>query len=248
MQGTLSDVPGVNATVQLRYSIGAVPDSWVLTEDKVPESTLHHDVAQRLELVLSAWAERTPRPVRIAGNLAVRWIETAPRVGIDPDVCVLEPAPPERDVTSLRLWQPGHVAPPLCFEIVSANHPHKDYREIQDRYAAMGTSELIVFDPLLVGPEALGGPVPLQKWSRKGDLFEREAFGNAPVYSTVLGAWVLPRGERLHIADDREGTLLWRTAEEHARSLMRRERAQKERERALRVELQRELDALRSKR
>lgn len=240
MQGTLHDVPGVNATVQLRYSIGAVPESWVLTEDAVPESTLHHDVAHRLELVLRAWAERVPRSVRIASNLAVRWMERDPRIGIDPDVCVLEPAPPERDIGSLRLWQPGHVAPPLCFEIVSANHPHKDYRDIQDRYAAMGTRELIVFDPLRVGPEALGGPVALQKWTRKDGLFEREAFGDAPVYSAVLDAWVLPTDERLVIAEDREGRLAWQTEAERATALA-------ESERARRLELERELAALRAK-
>jgi hypothetical protein len=188
MQGTLHDVLAANTTVQLRYSLGAVPESWVLTEDKVPESTLHDQVAQRIKLLLEAWAARTSRSVRIARNLAVRWLEPNPRIGIDPDVCVLEPAPEGRDITSLRLWQPGHVAPPLCFEIVSANHPHKDYREIQDRYAAMGTGELIVFDPLLVGPKALGGPALLQKWHRRDGVFEREAFGNEPVYSAVLGA------------------------------------------------------------
>lgn len=247
MQGTLHDVSGVNATVQLRYSVGVVPDSWVLTEDKVPESTVHNDVAKRLELLLDAWAARTPRSVRIARNLAVRFIEKAPRIGIDPDVCVLEPAPAEHDITSLRLWHPGHVAPRLCFEIVSANHPHKDYREIQDRYAAMGTSELIVFDPQLVGPEALGGPVPLQKWVRTGSLFEREAFGDAPVYSAVLSAWVIARGERLVIADDRAGASAWHTEAELAKSSARKERAEKERERALRLELEREIAELRAK-
>jgi hypothetical protein len=33
-----------------------------------------------------------------ASDLAVRWIEEAPRIGIDPNVCVLEPAPPDGEV------------------------------------------------------------------------------------------------------------------------------------------------------
>lgn len=233
MQGTLPAMKGAT-TVQVRYSLGAVPESWVLTEDKVSEATLHDRVAQRLKLLLEEWAGRTERSVRIARNLAVRFIEADPRIGIDPDVCVLEPAPAERDIRSLRLWQPGHLAPPLCFEIVSANHPHKDYREIQDPYAALGATELIVFDPELVGPRSLGGPMPLQKWCRRDGLFERVAFGADPVYSAVLDAWVHARGEHLDIADDREGTLIWQT--------------EAERERALREDLERELAELRAQR
>jgi hypothetical protein len=239
---------GASTIVQLRYSLGAVPDSWVLTEGTVPESTLHDRVALRLQLLLDAWAERIPRSVRIARNLAVRFIEQDPRIGIDPDVCVIEPAPSEPNIRSLRLWQPGHAAPALCFEIVSANHPHKDYREIQDPYAALGATELIVFDPELVGPKSLGGPVPLQKWCRRGGLFERESFGEEPVHSAVLDAWVLAKGERLDIADDREGTRVWQTEAERERAEKERERAEKERERARREALEREVAELRGQR
>jgi hypothetical protein len=248
MQGTLHDVPSTNTTVQLRYSLGAVSDSWVLTEGNVPESTLHDRVAQRLKLLLEAWAARTHRSVGIARNLAVRWLERDPRVGIDPDVCVLEPAPEGGDITSLWLWQPGHVAPPLCFEIVSANHPHKDYREIQDRYAAMGTTELIVFDPLLAGPKALGGPVMLQRWVRHGGLFERDEFGDDPVHSAVLGAWLLGKGDRLDIFDVRQGSRVWQTEAEQTATVALAEREEKERERALRQGLEREIADLRAKR
>jgi hypothetical protein len=96
----------------------------------------------------------------------------------------------------------------------------------------MGTTELIVFDPELAGPRALGGPVPLQQWCRRDGLFERVAFGAEPVYSTVLDAWVIARGERLDIADDREGALVWQT--------------EAERERARREALEREVAELRA--
>lgn len=235
MQDTLTTMQRAATTVQLRYPVNAVPESWVLTEDKVAESTLHDEVAEGLKLVLKAWTSQTTRSVRIARNLAVRWLEANPRIGIDPDVCVLEPAPPERRLSSLRLWLPGHTAPRLCFEIVSENHPHKDYRDIQDRYAAMGSEELVVFDPSRVGPASLGGPVLLQKWRRRGDLFEREAFGDEPVFSDILGAWMLPREEQLVIADDQEGKQPWLTEaeralaeSERAEALVRAERAKRE--------------------
>jgi hypothetical protein len=252
-----------SAAVSLRYAVRTVPEAWVLPEGTVPESVPHQEAAEHLKDLLDAWASRTERRVLIARNLAVRFIEQAPSVGIDPDVCVLEP-PPEgsEDLSSLCTWKPGHVPPPLCFEIVSANHPHKDYAAIQDRYAALGTRELIVFDPLLAGPPSLGGPVALQLWRRDSvGLFERASFGSDPVYSEVLEAWVLAAGRRLLIADDPHGRSRWATAEESAhtekehaqaraeqeRARAEQERAEKERERAAREDLERRLAALEAK-
>jgi Uma2 family endonuclease len=147
----------------------------------------------------------------------------------------------------LRTWFEGHVPPRLCFEVISPNHPHKDYARIQDRYATMGTEELVVFDPLLVGPCSLGGPVLLQKWRRQGSLFERTDFGDEPVFSEVLESWLLPQQRLLVIADDREGTRPWLSQAHHERAEKERERAEKERERALRQALEREVAELRAK-
>jgi hypothetical protein len=229
------------ATVQLSYPVQKIPESWVLTEDKVPESFAHDEVVADLRDLLRDWVGRSPRQLRVARNLGVRFVEADPRIGIDPDLCVLEPPPPDAlKLGSLRTWLAGHVPPRLCFEIVSPNHPHKDYLHIQDRYAVMGTEELVVFDPLLCGPRSLGGPVLLQRWQRAGSLFERSHFGNDPVYSEVLGAWLLPSGMRLGIADDREGTRPWATVAE-------RGRAEKEREHEQRLALEREVAELRAK-
>jgi hypothetical protein len=170
--------------------------------------------------------------MRVLRNLALRWLEEHPRTGIDPDVCLLAPPPPNLDeVGSLCLWKPGHVAPPICFEVVSANHPYKDYTALQDRYAALGTHELVVFDPLLAGPRSLGGPVPLQLWRREisGGL-ERVHFGAAPAYSEVLDAWVVAQGRTIHLTEDRAGLHRWQTEAERAQA--EAERAQAEAERA----------------
>ena len=227
------------ATVSIRYPVQPSLDAWVLPEGTVPEAPIHDEVAEALKLLLRAWAARQPGSVRIARNLAIRWLEAYPTTGIDPDVCVLAPAPDDLDdFGSLCLWRPGHVAPTLCFEIVSKNHPHKDYVAIQDRYAAMGTRELVVFDPLLTGPKSLGGPVSLQLWRRDaGGAFERVHFGDSPVYSEVLDAWVVAMGRSLTIAEDRAGKRPWlndaqqnRQAADHA--LAEAERAQAEAEKA----------------
>jgi hypothetical protein len=208
----------------------------------VPEAPLHDEVAQALKLLLCAWAARSTQQLRIARNLAIRWLQDHPTTGIDPDVCVLAPPPDDlNELGSLCLWKQGHFAPSLCFEIVSANHPHKDYADIQDRYAAMGTHELIVFDPLLAGPKSLGGPVPLQLWRRDaGGGFERLHFGDSPVYSEVLDAWVIAQGRSLVIADDRAGKHRWQSEVE----LMT---AQLAAEKAARESMERELAELKAK-
>jgi Uma2 family endonuclease len=200
----------------------------------VPQSILHGDAVVHLRQVLTTWAERSGQPLRIVHDLAVRWLKEYPRTGIDPDVCVLSPPPPGADdLESLRLWQEGHHAPPLCFEIVSANHPHKDYVDIQDRYADMGTHEFVVFDPMLAGPKALGGPVLLQVWRRDATgVLERAHFGNEPAFCEFLGAWLQPQGRLLQISDDRAGQRIWLSGEERERAEKERERAEKERERA----------------
>jgi hypothetical protein len=220
------------ATVSIRYPVRPSLDAWVLPEGTVPEAPIHDEVAEALKLLLRAWAARAPGSVRIARNLAIRWLEEHPSTGIDPDVCVLAPPPEDLDdLGSLCLWKAGHRAPTLCFEIVSRNHPHKEYSALQDRYAAMGTYELIVFDPLLAGPKSLGGPVALQLWRRDlSGAFERLSFGDAPVYSEALDAWVIAEGRTLFIADDRAGKRRWLNETDYARADA--ERAQADAERA----------------
>ena len=240
MQAILARPMTTDATVSVRYPVRAEPTAWVLPEGTVPEAPVHHFAAHHLTLLLEAWA-RGRDSVRVLRNLALRFLEEHPRTGIDPDVCVLSPAPPDLDdIGSLCLWKSGHVAPPLCFEIVSENHPYKDYSVLQDRYAALGTHELAVFDPLLAGPPSLGGPVSLQLWRRHASgVFERVHFASAPVYSEILDAWLIPDGRLLAIAHDRLGTKRWQTDAEQAQDEARRaqdeaRRAQDEARRAQR--------------
>ena len=231
MHGTLSAMR--TAGVSIRYPVWPSPEAWEIPEGPVPEATDHDDAVDRIKYLLLAWAARSERPVRIVRNLAVRWLEEYPRTGIDPDVCVLDPPPADQHLSSLRLWKEGHHPPTICFEVVSTTHPYKDYGAIQDRYAALGTRELVVFDPRLAGPRSLGGPALLQLWRRDMlGVLERVHFGNDPFYSEVLGAWLLPSTESLEISDDREGQHRWQTLGERDRAQTERERAAKERERA----------------
>jgi hypothetical protein len=111
---------------------------------------------------------------------------------------------------------------------------------------------------LLAGARVHGGPLLLQLWRRDPlGLFERVAGGDQPVFSEVLGAWLVPTQTTLEIADDREGLERWPTWEdqmlaeraekERERAEKERERAEKERERAARLDVEQRLAQLERK-
>jgi hypothetical protein len=208
--------------VQILYDVPDADERWVLEDDdNVPESSLHDDIVLLLVEILRAWAQRGGRDARVGRNLALRWDQARPRVGVDPDVYVVEPAPPEEDINSLCTWKPGHVPPRVAIEVVSENNADKDYAEGPEKYGASGTGELWVFDPLLAGPALRGGPFVLQVWRRdpKGP-FRRVYAGAGPARSDALGAWIVvtDEGRRLRVADDAEGRQLWPTEAEEARA------------------------------
>jgi Uma2 family endonuclease len=207
--------------VELVYRLPIARREWELTEETMPESVLHDEAVALLRAILAWWARGQER-VQVARNLAVRWDKKHPQFGIDPDVCVLMPAPPEgRDLRSVRTWVTGHHAPALAIEVVSETNPRKDYEVAPEKYAASGTEELWIFDPLLSGPTAHGGPHRIQVWQRDADQrLVRTYAGDGPAHSGRLDAYLLVvnDGHSLRIADDAEGTLFWLTSEEVERS------------------------------
>src|SRR5262249_17496646 len=151
------------------------------------EAAWHDRALELLKALLEHWVARTRRDAAVFRNFAVRVRQDCPAVGFDPDLCLVQPAPPgATELSSLRLWEPGHPVPALVIEVVSPGHPYKDYTETPDKCAALGVSELVVFDPLLVGPRAGGGPQRIQIWTRT-DLgtFQRVAAGDGPFQSSV---------------------------------------------------------------
>jgi Uma2 family endonuclease len=198
-----------------------VPRGWELSEETMPESVAHRDAVTLLQALLLHWARG--RNVQIVANLAVRWDEAHPSIGLDPDVAVLSPPPPPdgEGLRSVRTWEQGHSAPLLAIEVVSTTNPKKDYVIAPDKYAASGTGELWIFDPLLAGPRNHGGPFRLQVWQRdeEGRLVRTYA-GDGPGTTRVLGAHlvVTDDGHKLRVADDAEGKTLWLTGEEAERA------------------------------
>ncbi len=212
-----------SARVVLRYEIPRTRPDWTLPEEPVPESQPHDQALDLLKAILLAWVARSGRSAQVARNLAVRWDEREPNVGVDPDLCLIEPRTPEGDdLESLCTWKPGHAPPRLAIEVVSSR-PRKDYTTAPEKCAAAGVHELWIFDPKLVGPKIGGGPHRIQIWRREDDGFHRISAGDGPARSPAVSGWLVAvhEGQRLRIADDQEGTRWWLTPEE-------RERAEKE--------------------
>ena len=144
--------------VELVYEVLDHDERWLLEEDTMPESALHDAILELLSLILKAWLRRTARAGQVGRNLAVRWDKTRTNVGVDPDLCLLDPAPPEESATSLCTWLPGHHPPRVALEVVSEGTARKDYEDNPERYAASRTQELWIFDPLALGPALRGDP------------------------------------------------------------------------------------------
>ncbi|MFO0739559.1 MAG: Uma2 family endonuclease [Labilithrix sp.] len=194
---------------------------WELYEGTVPQAELHTAAVDLLGDILTHWARGSG--ARIVKDLAVRWVEEDARIGVNPDVAVLLPPPPveERALESVRTWLPGHKPPALAIEVVSRSHPYKDYSIVPPKYAASGTTELWIFDPLLCGTSLYGGPLRLQIYRRDAaGHFARIYAGEGPAYSPALDAWTVPTDDNrmLRITADTAATQFWLTGEEAERA------------------------------
>lgn len=225
------------------------PADWYIEDDeKVSQSPDHQMAEFRLQSTLLAWQKRTNQQGLLIGcELACRWDPAHPRVGVDPDVFVVEKPPVDeetRRIRSLRTWESGHSPPILAIEIASDSRPKKDYKDSPERHDLLGTFELWVFDPELCGRSNTQPPVFLQIFQREtNNHLVRKYAGSGPYYSDALDAWVMVIDGDLVIADDQEGKSRWptldeaeqRRADEHAKRaeeqarLVQEERAAKER-------------------
>jgi Uma2 family endonuclease len=141
-------VTRVQGGVDVVFQAPRWSERWVLQDDVTMPETESHLLTTRLLMdVFVAWIARNRRDAKAGSNLALRWDHAHPKVGVDPDVYLVEPAPPDANLRSLRTWEKGHHAPRVAVEVVSRRTAKKDYGEGPAKYAASGTRELWIFDP-----------------------------------------------------------------------------------------------------
>jgi len=229
--------------------IGATVDwsRWYLTdEEDMGEGGEQEQIIWMLKQVLTQLSrERGWQDVHIGADQFFAWVEHEPLVRVSPDVYVLDHPPPRPLPPSWQTWLPGHWPPRLAFEIVSGETWRKDYHDSPEKYAQLGTRELVVFDPeAAAGRNTSAERVALQVFRREADSgFARVYRGAGPARSDELEAWlvVLREGEAaiLGVSRDAEGRDLVPTLEQA------RERAElaREQERAAREQAERRLAA-----
>jgi Uma2 family endonuclease len=145
----------------------APPEHWYLTDDfNMPVTADTQRRENTLQSVFEAHVARHGRDASILANVAFRWDQAHPGVGVDPDILWLEPALPEGR-RSVLTWEEGTGVPRLAVEVVGRDTAHKDYNHGPGKYAASGVDELWVFDPDGFGRRDDGdGPHLLQVWRR----------------------------------------------------------------------------------
>jgi hypothetical protein len=135
----------------VRYALSGFSENWLIPEEDVPESAWHDGCLELLKALLVAWVEATSRHAAVFRDMAIQVRREKPKVGWNPDLCLVEPAPEGAEMlASMRLWE--HAPPSFAFEAVSPGHPFKDYTVVPEKCALAGVTELCVFDPLLAGP------------------------------------------------------------------------------------------------
>jgi Uma2 family endonuclease len=209
------------------------PADWYIEDEEyVPESRDHDLEGEHVRQLFLAYVSRVKRNAAVGRNLAIRADESHARVGVDPDVYIVDDPPPDFDhAKSLKTWLTGNYPLPLAVEIVSESRPQKDYSESPRKYAVNGTHELWIFDPKMCRPAKHGPAIRLQVWRRDDEgAFDCVYAGEGPTRSEVLNAWIFVtnEGQRLSLADDAEGTQWWMTCEEQERAAKVQERAAKE--------------------
>jgi hypothetical protein len=136
---------------------------------------------------------------------------------VAPDVYVLPGVAPRTAVPSWKTWETG-VVPSFAFEVVSEDW-EKDYLEAPLAHGALGTQELIVFDP---GYDRRRDGARWQRFNRTSDAaFElSERTDEDRIQSKVLGCFLRAHGRqldlRVRLGSGPNGADLFPTAEEAA--------------------------------
>lgn len=169
--------------------------------------------------------ERSWEGIHIAGDQFFAWIEEEPLVRVSPDVYLLDDPPPPPLPRMWETWKPGVSPPRFALEVVSGDDRNpqswrKDYDDSPGKYAQLGTSELVIFDPeAACGRTSAKERVALQVYRREADgSFVRVYAGEGPSRSEELDVHLVVVREgpvtRLRAARDATGRDLVPTTEE----------------------------------
>ena len=219
--------------------------------DDMGEHELQRFIIELLRPLVERWLRTRGKIAHVGADQFFYWVKGDPSRCRAPDLYVVDGV--SQDIPEVAVWKvwEGHC-PVFALEVCGLDW-QKDYDHAPRDYAAMGTTELVIFDP-----GATSRSLRRKRWQ----VYRRLPDGRfgAPtrthgdrVYSQVLGAWLCQvddRGRpRVRLGDGWRGREIFRTEAEAAVQTAERERAEKEVERAEkeveRAEKERAVSALR---
>ncbi len=205
-------------------------------EERVGEDIVQRLIVELLRPLIQRWLDERGEQALVGADQFIYFEQYNPHRRVAPDVYVLPGVASDTTVRSWKVWETG-IVPSFALEVVSTNW-EKDYCQAPVDHDALGTAELVIFDPDYA--ERRDG-VRWQRFTRNaaGRLVLVERSDARAVDSSVLGCVVRAVGVgpqlRLRLAEGKD-TVLFPTAEEAERQAKEAERRAKEAERRAKEE------------
>ncbi|HET9957624.1 MAG TPA: Uma2 family endonuclease [Polyangiaceae bacterium] len=201
-------------------------------EEPVGEDILQCWMLEVLRPLVERWLAERGAPSFVGSDQFIYFEKGQPAQRIAPDLYILPGVAPDTHIPSWKLWETG-IRPSFALEICSLDW-RKDYVTAPLLHDQIGTQELIVVDPdHLKRPEGYR----FQRFERTSRGLERQERTQADrVRSRILGCFLRLVGteqssrQRVRLALDPEGDVLFPTHEERVEA--ERQRADAERQRA----------------
>ena len=200
--------------------------------DNMGESVLQRLMTELLRPLLARFLADERVLAFVGADQFIYYVKGDPKAVVAPDVYVLPGVEPGVAPRCWKAWESG-IAPSFALEIMSEIDDEKDVTHAPQRHDALGTKELVVFDPYI---DTAPGRTRFRIHRRdpRGKLVVVEATNRDRIKSLVLGCFLRCEGEgekmRLRLGTGPEGFELFPTDAERAES--EAERAESEAERA----------------
>jgi Uma2 family endonuclease len=195
-------------------------------DDGMGEGTLHREIGLMIQPLVRRYLATRGVRAYVGSNQFIYWVQHAPTTSVAPDLYVLPGVAPDAGFGCWKVWETD-VVPTFVLEVVS-RYPIKDYERAPVRYAELGVSELVIFDPRR---EERTDGVRWQVYRRatRGEFVRVAATDIDRVRSRVLGCWLRAVGDdnetRVRIATGPSGDVLFPTELEAERAALEAERA-----------------------
>jgi Uma2 family endonuclease len=192
-------------------------------EEKLGEDVIQSLVAGAFQPLLQRYLDEHGIRAFVGADQLIYYIQGDPSACVSPDVYVM-PGVALEDYGRIGCWKKWQIGivPPFALEIMSLhNKKKKDDRKSPLRHDALGTKELIVFDPYV---DELPARIRFRIFRRDqaGRLVMLERTNVRQVWSEALGCYLRVVGtgnfQRLRLATGTDGETLFPTeAEAEAR-------------------------------